>query len=87
MDLEERSPSGKGPELTLARKDNPVVNPGELAMPDLRGLTLREALGRLPEVRAQVKVTGTGIVVDQVPTPGGGINGPVSLSLRPRGTS
>ncbi len=84
---EELSPVRNSSETTLARKKNPLTNPDNLAMPDLRGLTLREALGKLPEVRAQVSVTGTGIVVDQVPMPGGGISGPVSLSLRPRGTS
>jgi cell division protein FtsI (penicillin-binding protein 3) len=85
--LDEIVPAGGKPEIIEVRKNEATGTEGGIAMPDLRGLTLREALGRLPEIRAQVKVTGTGVVVDQVPVPGSGITGPVSLSLRPKGTS
>jgi len=81
---EEIFPGGGGPETTLVRKEKAVDNPDIQTMPDLRGLTLREALDKIAGARAQVEVTGTGIVVNQVPMPGGGIGGPVSLSLRPR---
>jgi cell division protein FtsI (penicillin-binding protein 3) len=54
------------------------------AMPDLTGLTLREALSRIGESGAKVQVTGTGLVVSQDPMPGLVIGAAVSLQLQPR---
>ncbi len=54
------------------------------AMPDLTGLTLREALAKLGESGAKVQVSGTGLVVRQDPQPGLGIGAAVSLQLQPR---
>ncbi len=54
------------------------------AMPDLMGLTLREALSRIGESGAKVQVTGTGLVVSQDPMPGLVIGAAVSLQLQPR---
>jgi beta-lactam-binding protein with PASTA domain len=53
-------------------------------MPDLKGLTLREALTRLGSSGASVKVTGSGIVVMQVPGAGKKIENRVSLKLQLR---
>jgi cell division protein FtsI (penicillin-binding protein 3) len=55
-------------------------------MPDLKGLTLREALTRLGSSRARVKVSGSGIVVAQDPGAGKRIGSAVSLKLLPRVT-
>lgn len=57
---------------------------GSEAMPDLTGLTLREALARLAESGARVQVNGTGIVVGQEPEPGTRIGSAVTLELVPR---
>ncbi len=56
----------------------------ETAMPDLRGLTLREALERLGASGVQVKVSGTGVVVNQEPMAGKSMGNVVSLKLMPR---
>jgi hypothetical protein len=76
-----------GAETKLVRHEKNGETDGPKAMPDLRGLTLREALGRLEDMRVHVVVTGTGVVVNQRPLPGRGPSGPVSLSLMPRGAS
>jgi cell division protein FtsI (penicillin-binding protein 3) len=55
-------------------------------MPDLKGLTLREALMRLGSSIARVQVSGSGIVVTQDPAAGKRIGGAVSLKLLPRAT-
>jgi len=86
---QEKVPVPPATEPRIARVDGMTkisTTKGEV-MPDLRGLTLREALGRLAETDIRVKVKGTGVVVDQVPMPGAGMGGPVSLSLQPRGES
>jgi cell division protein FtsI (penicillin-binding protein 3) len=53
-------------------------------MPDLRGLTLREALTRLGKTGARVSVSGSGIVVKQDPGAGKALGAVVSLKLVPR---
>jgi len=53
-------------------------------MPDLRGLTLREALTRLGSSGAVVRVSGSGIVVTQNPGAGNAMENTVSLKLVPR---
>lgn len=53
-------------------------------MPDLKGLTLREALTRLGSSGARVQVSGSGIVVTQVPEAGKTMEDAVSLKLLPR---
>ncbi|UCG38630.1 MAG: PASTA domain-containing protein [bacterium] len=68
----------------LAQKEDPVAAPDLKSMPDLRGLTLREALARLAFTGASVKVTGTGVVVGQSPEPGRSVGERVSLNLKPR---
>jgi len=58
---------------------------GDLSvMPDLRGLTLREALTRLGSSGAMVRVSGSGIVVNQNPGAGSPMTDNVSLKLVPR---
>lgn len=69
-----------------ARGDMPA-NPGDLkVMPDLKGLTLREALTRLGSIGARVQVSGSGVVVKQDPVAGMNIGNVVSLKLLPRTT-
>jgi cell division protein FtsI (penicillin-binding protein 3) len=69
-------------------RDPEITDPtGGAAMPDLTGLTLREALARLGASGAKVQVTGTGIVVSQEPGPGIDIGTAVSLELVPRAAS
>ena len=80
-------PPAKGPVIVLNSEGGQAGKKEGHTMPDLRGLTLREALDRLADTQARVKIEGTGIVVDQIPVPGEGIGGPVSLSLQPRSTS
>ena len=53
-------------------------------MPDLKGLTLREALTRLGFSGARVNVSGSGIVVTQDPGAGKSIDDAVFLELLPR---
>jgi cell division protein FtsI (penicillin-binding protein 3) len=66
-------------------RDPETTDPADdAAMPDLKGLTLREALARLGASGAKVQVTGTGIVVSQEPGPGIDIGTAVSLKLVPR---
>ncbi|MDF1535817.1 MAG: penicillin-binding protein [bacterium] len=65
-----------------AVKDRETPDPA--AMPDLAGLTLREALSRLGASGAKVQVTGTGLVVSQDPGPGVDIGDAVLLKLLPR---
>jgi len=61
------------------------VEPNDLSvMPDLKGLTLREALTRLGFSGAGVQVSGSGIVVAQDPGAGMSIGNAVSLKLLPR---
>ena len=68
----------------VARDPETTDPAGSAAMPDLKGLTLREALARLGASGAKVQVTGTGIVVSQEPGPGIDIGTAVSLELVPR---
>ncbi len=61
------------------------AHPGDLkVMPDLKGLTLREALTRLGSIGARVQVSGSGVVVTQDPVAGTNIGDVVSLKLLPR---
>jgi cell division protein FtsI (penicillin-binding protein 3) len=53
-------------------------------MPDLKGLTLREALTRLGSSSARVQISGSGVIVAQVPEAGKDMEDVVSLKLLPR---
>jgi len=73
-----------GPDRVWARGEE---QPGleKLAfMPDLKGLTLREALTRLSVTGVNVQITGTGVVVVQDPGVGKHLGDAVSLKLLPR---
>ncbi len=53
-------------EITLA-----ALEEEEMAVPDLRGLALRQALSRLSAMAIEIgRVRGSGVVVDQSPAPG-----------------
>jgi len=70
--------------LTLAAPEASGVP----VMPDLRGLSVREALARLRALAIPVgRVRGTGVVVDQSPEPGLPVRrrAPVALTLGVRG--
>jgi len=63
----------------------PPARPDDLTvMPDLKGLTLREALTRLGSSGAGVRISGSGIVETQVPGAGMRMENNVSLKLVPR---
>jgi cell division protein FtsI (penicillin-binding protein 3) len=83
----EHSPDTGESDMKLVRLEMPVESDSLKTMPDLRGLTLREALGRLGSAGFPVRVNGTGVVVNQIPVPGSGLGGPISLNLMPRTTS
>ncbi|TMQ64750.1 MAG: PASTA domain-containing protein [Candidatus Eisenbacteria bacterium] len=71
-------------ELTLA-----ALEEEDAAVPDLRGLALRQALSRLSAVAIEIgRVRGSGVVVDQTPAPGEPARKGTkcSLVLSPRGT-
>ncbi len=70
--------------LKLARGKRSPESRDFAIMPDLKGLTLREALTRLGSSRANIKVTGSGIVVMQDPVAGRKIENRVSLKLQLR---
>ena len=51
----------------------PVAGPlaeGQLRLPDLRGLSAREALRMLARLGIGARISGDGLVVDQSPLPG-----------------
>jgi beta-lactam-binding protein with PASTA domain len=39
-------------------------------MPDIKGLSVREAIGRLSNSYLNISVSGSGVVVQQEPSPG-----------------
>jgi cell division protein FtsI (penicillin-binding protein 3) len=85
---QDEQPSGiAGEGAKLVKHEESGEGNGPSTVPDVRGLTLREALGRLENINVPVVVTGTGIVVSQKPMPGGGPGGPVTLKLMPRAAS
>ena len=51
-------------------------------MPDLAGLSLREALGKLRGLGLEVRVAGVGRVLDQSPPPGTELGSGQVLKLR-----
>ena len=68
----------------IARADQEVDSSGSPAMPDLHGLTLREALQILSSLDSGIDVSGTGVVVRQDPAPGENVGRKIRLSLMPR---
>ena len=64
-------------------KPNPAPARGFI-MPNLKGMTLREALNALSEIDCGVDVSGTGIVFRQSPEPGDVVGLKVRLGLMPR---
>ena len=62
----------------------PAVPTDLTVMPDLKGLTLREALTRLKATGAKISVSGSGIVVTQEPIAGKVVGARVTLKLVPR---
>jgi cell division protein FtsI/penicillin-binding protein 2 len=63
---------GMGPTRVLGPGSTvgPVAPPAAGQMPDLRGLSAREALRRLTQIGLTAKLDGTGFVTDQSPQPG-----------------
>jgi len=72
------------PDTRWANGASPESQKDLTVMPDLRGLTLREALTRLGKTGARVSVSGSGIVVKQDPGAGKALGAVVSLKLVPR---
>jgi len=75
---------GQANEERWARGEIPSRSKDLTVMPDLKGLTLREALTRLGSSGAGVKVSGSGIVVTQEPGAGKNMEDAVFLKLVPR---
>jgi cell division protein FtsI (penicillin-binding protein 3) len=68
------------------------VSPGEFvkaeftgSMPDLKGMSLRKSLRLLKDLRLEIQISGTGVVVDQTPVAGGMVreNSLCRLMLKP----
>ncbi|HEU5321843.1 MAG TPA: PASTA domain-containing protein, partial [Methylomirabilota bacterium] len=59
---------GEGPAPPRVRLAGAAA--GDRLMPDLRGLTLRQALAALAPLRPRLHVAGRGLVVEQTPAPG-----------------
>jgi len=47
-----------------------TVEPGQVVMPDLRGLSARQALRGLMKLEVRAHLEGNGFVVEQTPEPG-----------------
>ncbi len=85
------TPGPRGPELVRAapalRLARHTVSPpagGIPAMPDLAGMTLREALRVLSPWGCEVQAEGAGMVVAQEPPPGDAVPATVLLTLEPK---
>ena len=76
----------KGDVVMLVLNDQSTPQRGTLAVPDLRGMSLRRAMNRLIIDEFDVKVQGSGVVTRQVPAPGQRVNvgARVSLVCEPR---
>jgi len=90
LEVEPSLPNDSSPEESLPEgvkiaQSMPDSDPvSGLIMPDLRGLTLREALNALSNLDCGVDVSGTGIVFSQTPAPGDNVGLKVRLGLMPR---
>jgi cell division protein FtsI (penicillin-binding protein 3) len=82
-----QAPRGKTPGRPLKRTVQEAMHRGEPSgmMPDLRGLSMRAALNRVRALELPVMVSGSGRVVDQIPTPGTALEkgGSCFLTFRP----
>ena len=70
--------------IKIARSEPAADSTGSPSMPDLHGLTLREALQKLSSLKSGIDVSGTGVVVGQEPDPGEDVGQKIRLSLMPR---
>ena len=52
------------------RLGNVEATPTVAAMPDLKGLSLRKSLRRLQDLKLEIQISGTGVVVEQNPRAG-----------------
>ena len=68
----------------LAQVGAKLPDDGGVSMPDLTGMTLREALTALSAVGQGIDVQGTGVVVSQDPAPGRSVDGRIRIGLTPR---
>jgi cell division protein FtsI (penicillin-binding protein 3) len=75
-------PLPRGIKIAQSKPDSHPVT--RFIMPDLKGLTLREALKALSSLDCGVDVSGTGIVFSQTPAPGDNVGIKVQLGLMPR---
>ncbi len=73
------------PETVIAKITGEAKMPPErTVMPDLTGMTLREALASLSGFETSVDVSGSGVVVSQKPPVGGPVGDSVQVRLQPR---
>ncbi len=71
-------------EPVIADRRQNVEPVGEQVMPDLAGLTLREALIKLAGFEHSIEVNGSGVVVSQNPSAGKPVQKFISVTLQPR---
>jgi beta-lactam-binding protein with PASTA domain len=60
---------GEGVSLIL-NGESLVSSDGMIAVPDVRGMSIRRAMNRLVSDEFEIKVEGSGVVVQQIPAPG-----------------
>ncbi|RPI06540.1 MAG: PASTA domain-containing protein [Ignavibacteriae bacterium] len=61
----------KGEMVTLnLNTETPVTTDGTIAVPDVRGMSIRRAMNRLVTEEFEIKVQGSGVVMEQVPAAG-----------------
>lgn len=63
------------PKLSSNIKEIENIKPASEIMPDLRGLSLRKSLRLLQGINVELKIQGTGKVIDQKPQPGTSLKG------------
>jgi hypothetical protein len=61
----------KGEAVSLVLNGEPIVSSdGMIAVPDVRGMSIRRAMNRLVSDEFEIKVQGSGVVTQQIPAAG-----------------
>ncbi|MGD1046096.1 MAG: penicillin-binding transpeptidase domain-containing protein [Bacteroidota bacterium] len=72
---------GEGVSLIL-NGESLVSSDGMIAVPDVRGMSIRRAMNRLVSDEFEIKVEGSGVVVQQIPAPGECVRSGSSIVLQ-----
>jgi cell division protein FtsI/penicillin-binding protein 2 len=83
-----RLPRGEKVKFLLETESATTASGDGTVVPDLRGMSLRRAINRLVVEDFDVKVRGSGVVIDQLPAPGARVNpgSAIHLVCEPRPT-